>query len=542
MVRKAIDHSGQVLRVKLQPKQWELLRLVMATGPNIPTKLGYGGAASGGKSRALREISYALATSESCTIFIIRRNFGDLYENHIVRFLDEHPEIAHRYSAGRKEFVIPETGSRIVFRYADTLEEVKAMSRGPEARYVFVDQAEQFSDQELFWLSRPNRDPTAGENQCKFVLFFNPGGLGTEYLRRVFWLKQYRGEEKPHQFKFIQAYGWDNYEWFRKEIAGLDVHAFYAMPDAERFEMFIHHTSEGRRLNAFPEAIRIGELMGSFEKFSGQYFAGVWDETKCVLPMSMVDLIVQPWWRRWMAQDWGFADHAAHLWFVAGKLSPLEFSEYFGGTTDYPVDIVIVYREFIVNEMAEKDLAMEVVQRTPVQETRQIRDMFLSPDAWNKTSSANTVADQMNEVFERHGLPRAERANTDRIGGWRRVYNAFRQTSGLVGGIVDKERARQGPLLFISANCPEVISCIPLAVRDETKREDVVRASTLWEDVTDSLRYGIHSMPEAKITAPVEVRYEQQVNSIPDITDRHIASLQFKQKERQKGIRRSWRG
>lgn len=542
MIRKAIDYAGQTIRVKLQPKQWELLRLVQATGPKVATKLGYGGAASGGKSRALREIAYTLATSESCTIFIIRRNFGDLYENHIVRFLDEHPEIAHRYSAGRKEFEIPETGSRIVFRYADTLEEVKAMSRGPEARYVFVDQAEQFSDQELLWLSRPNRDPNADENQCKFVLFFNPGGLGTEYLRRVFWLKQYHGDEKPHQFKFIQAYGWDNYEWFRKECPEFDVHSFYALPDDERFELFIHRTSEGQRLNAFPESIRVGELMGSFEKFSGQYFAGVWDESKCILPISKVEQIIQPWWRRWMGMDWGFADHSCNLWLTAGKLSPVQLEAYFGITSDWPMDIVICYREHVVNETAEKDLAMEIVDKTPSDEKRYLRDMFLSPDAWNKTSSANTVADQMNEVFERHHLPTAEKADTDRIGGWRRLYNGFRQTTGLVGGIADDERAKQGPMLFISSNCPIVISCIPMAVRDDKKAEDVVRAKTLWEDVTDALRYAYKSMPEAKMTAPVEVRYEEQVNSIPDYTQRHLASLQFKQKERSKGVRRSWRG
>ena len=539
-VRKPLDYSGQKIRVKLQPKQWELLRLVQAVGPNIATTLGYGGAASGGKSRALREIAYTLATSESCTIFIIRRNFSDLYENHIVRFLDEHPEIAHLYSAGRKEFTIDRTGSRIVFRYADTLEEVKAMSRGPEARYIFVDQAEQFSDQELFWLSRPNRDPEAAENQCKFVLFFNPGGLGTEYLRRVFWLKQYRGDERPHQFKFIQAYGWDNYEWFRKEVPRLDVYSFYALPDAERFQIFINETSEGRRLNSFPEAIRIGELMGSFEKFSGQFFAGVWDESKCILPMDKAEFIIQPWWRRWMAQDWGFADHACHLWFVAGKLSPREFAQHFDGVCQWPIDVVIVYREHVVNETDEMDLAMQIVEKTPQDELRYITDTFLSPDARQKRTSGNTIADRMNEVFERHGLPAAIDADTDRIGGWRRVYNGFKQSASLVRSEVTEEQSKQGPLLFVSSNCPTLISCIPLAVRDEQKREDVVRAKTLWEDCTDALRYGVKSMPDPKAVAPREHRYKAEVEVIPDYTARNLAAMRFNANESRRQ-RRGWR-
>lgn len=518
------------------------MRLVQAIGPDVATTLGYGGAASGGKSRALREIAYVLASTEpGATIFIIRRNFGDLYENHIVRFLSEHPEIGHLYAAGRKEFELG-NGSRIVFRYGDTVQEVMAMSRGPEARYIFVDQAEQFSEQELFWLSRPNRDPVAKTNQCKYVLFFNPKGLGTEYLRRVFWLKKYKGEEKPHQFKFIQAYGWDNFEWFRTEVPELDVHAFYALSDKARFDLFITRTSEGRRLNSFPPAIRIGELMGSFEQFSGQYFAGVWDENKCVLPISLVEQIIQPWWRRWLAQDWGFADHAATGWFATGKLSPDDCFRYFGMTSDWPIDVIIVYREDVVNETAEPDVAMRIVDRTPPTERKNIKAFYLSNDAFSKEGSARPASDQMDAVLVRYGLPRSERAVQDRVAGWRTVYNGFRQTSALVGATVDQERAKQGPLLFVSSACPELISAIPMAVRDEDDPEDVVRAKTLWEDMTDMLRYGDHSYLNPRGT-PVEVRYAEEVLTIPDYSARHMASLQFKQQERTRQVirRPGWR-
>src|SRR5574340_558344 len=175
----------------------ELLKLIQAEGDSVATWIGYGGARGGGKSDAIRRVMLArrLAVGmERTTGFIIRRNFGDLYENHIVKFMEHWPELNKYYSAQHKEYQFS-NGSRIAFRYADTLQEIQQLSRGPEAMDVFIDQAEQFSDQELLWLHTPNRWPGSRPGQCKTVLTFNPGGVGTEFLRRIFHLRQFRGEE-----------------------------------------------------------------------------------------------------------------------------------------------------------------------------------------------------------------------------------------------------------------------------------------------------------------------------------------------------------
>jgi len=142
--------------------------------------------------------------------------------------------------------------------------------------------------------------------------------------------------------------------------------------------------------------------MGSFDSFAGQYFAGVWDESKCILSMTETEQLIQPWWTRWTATDWGFAHHAVHLWFTSGKLSPEVFASLFGGSSEWPIDVVVVYRELVVNETAEGDLATMMVERTPGDERKFIQREFLSPDAWAKRGSANTVAEQFEDAFRRH--------------------------------------------------------------------------------------------------------------------------------------------
>lgn len=521
--------GNTIVDCSLQPKQYKLFTLLRARGPNAATWIGYGGSRGGGKSGGIRRCAVALALSEDgIIVWIFRRVFDDLKQDHIDQFWKDFADLKDFHRVSDHEILLP-NGSKIKFVYAETKDDVIRKFRGPEAKYIFIDQAEQLSEEELNRIHSANRLPGALPGECKTICCFNPGGVGTEFLRRVFWLKQYKGQEQASDFAFIQAYGWDNYEWFSG--LGLSVAAFYAMSSEARFQLFIEQTDYGRKLNALPSALRLGELLGSFEHFAGQYFAGVWDEDKCVLPASVARAMIQPWWTCWMAQDWGFADHAAHLWLASGKMSPSDAAKHLAIATDWPIEVVIVYRELIVQEMAEADLAMKFVDMTPDDE--QPERFFLSPDAWAKKGSANTVAEQFQAILERHHFPLPEMADNDRIGGWRLLYNGFRQSSSLRGASVDAERARQGPLLFVSADCPGVISSVPLAVRDEDDLNDVVRAPTLWEDVTDALRYAYKSMLAPRSKAPRAIRRQMVYDSVESMTAKALAVRQFDQKERQ---------
>jgi len=540
------SRTNPILDIALQPKQLDLARLMEARGPDVATWIGYGGALGGAKSGAIRRIMLMRRGKYPKTIGVImRRVLADVKENHIQKFWEEYPELRQYYNSTDYEILLPH-GSRIKFMYAENSMEVDRKFYGPEFFDIFIDQAEQFSEAELRTINTRNRAPGAPDGLCKMGLFFNPGGCGTEYLRRVFWLKQYHGKERASDYAFIQSYGWDNYEWMRGtgEISERD---YYALSNDERFQLFIEKSQYGRKLNELPQSIRAGHLLGSFESFAGQYFSGVWDESKCILSVNESEQLIQPWWTRWTATDWGFAHNAVHLWFATGKLSPQTFERMFGGSTDWPMDVVVVYRELVVNATAEADFAGMMVDLTPADERKLIQREFLSPDAWAKRGSANTVAEQMGDVFRRHGLPAPESADDDRIGGWRLMYNGFRQTCALRGAIVDEERAKQGPLLLVSANCPQVISAMPLLTRDNIhpgRLEDVLKTNTLHDDVGDCLRYGYKSMQNPESRAPREVRMQEIFDTYQEPNARAMAFRRFEAEERSRNrVRRGprWR-
>ena len=548
-----------------QPKQQQLLDLFRATGPDAATIIGGGGAKGGGKSVTIRNIALTLAMElgelyPGVVITIVRRVFDDLKKNHIDPLFRHYPELEPYYRAGDRELIIKAKGvsAKIAFAYAETEDDVKRKFLGGyESAIILVDEAQQFSEEELQWIQTAARwtsggGSTSGETRetrgippglCKTGLFFNPGGKGSTYLRRVFWIKQYTPRERAKDFFFMHVFGWDNYEWFRGQV-DITADDFYRLPGEQRFQMFIRDTSEGRKYDAFPQSIRAGYLLGSFDHFEGQYFAGVWDEAKCVLTRAQVEAIVQPWWTRWMAQDWGFGDHDAHLWFAAGKLKPSDWEQHFGGRCDYPMDVVIAYRENVVSDRAEADLAQDLVAMTPQHERKWIRRFFLSQDAFGqraKQTGAHTVGEQFGKTMARNGLPGPEPAYQERVNGWRFMFNCLRQAN-LRGNEVTEERSREGPAFFVSAECPNLIGSIPMAVRDDKDPEDVMRvAGVLWEDCTDAARYGLASMLSGKLKAPVEVRQAEVYNSYQEgeETARAMAMLKFRDEERQ--VRRNTR-
>ena len=559
------------LKILLQPKQADLLALLETTGPDVATILGAGGSRGSAKSGGLRRIAITLAiTHPGSVIYIVRRTLGDLLENHMEKIALEFPEVDAIYRPSDYEYdfsVVPNllpngerNRSRIVFVYAENAIDVARVSYGPECTFLLIDQAEQFTEEELTSFRICNRhtevDPkkTVPPNFAKTCYFFNigVGGLADAYFRRVFHkrdFKPYKGindpGERPGDYAFIQMYGWDNFEWFRGQVE-VAVEEFYQLSSAERFEMFVTRTSEGRKMNALPKHRREGELLGNFDAFTGQYFSDVWDDAR-ILPVELVNRIVQDWWVRWMGQDWAFHEHAYHCWMVTGKVSPADWFRYFGVETEWPVDVVILYRELLISGRAEMDLANDIAEMTPERERKYISNFYLSEDAFGKRSrqrGANTVGEAFSGVMRRHGLPAPTTADQDRVNGHRFMYNCLRQASMRIMR-VDVERAKQGPALFISANCPAAIENIPLAPRDPENPDDVLRvAGVVWEDVVDGIRYALKSKLSPRRIVPSEVRRQEVFNQAAgNPTGQALAMRQFEEAERRRGnvTRPNWR-
>lgn len=302
-----------IINVRLQPKQKQILDYVLSVGKNVATKIGFGGARAAGKSRMMRDVSLIVASEmaqrySGIPLFIMRRNWTQCKENHLSKIQLERPMLTQYYTDKQYEFPSSMNSPRIVFTYADTPDDVERLERGPECFILGTDQAEQLAEYDLQKLNSCNRWPETDTNAAKTILAFNPGGPGTAYLKRVFSDRDFKDNESPDDFVFVQAYGFDNFSWFQGqeiEIKGepLTWDLFYSLPgdlpecgdgkfskswlasipDDNRFKIFVTQTSEGRKHWAKPENIRMGDLFGRFDQFAGQYFSGCWDNKRVVL-------------------------------------------------------------------------------------------------------------------------------------------------------------------------------------------------------------------------------------------------------------------
>jgi hypothetical protein len=547
----------------LQPKQTELGKLFYQASDEAAVWIGGGGSRSGGKSGGLRRIMldrrYSRPGTAGC---IVRRTWPDLRRNHVEPYMREFPQMRDWWGEGKQRFDLP-NGSTIEFMYAENQAEVDKKFWGPEFYDIMVDQAEQFSEQELITIKTANRCPEVPNADCKMGLFFNPGGIGTEFLRRVFSQKRFHCHERATDYSFVHLFGWDNFVWFTG--LGLTPKQFYAMPgmckSAEgakdfmccRFHLFINRTAEGRKLNSLPPSLRAGHLMGSFDSFAGQYYAGVWDESKLILTARQEQALIQPWWNRWMAQDHGFVHHAAVGWFASGRVSPKLFFEVFGVEIPFAVDVVVIYRCDARPETEEGEYIRIQVGQMPPHELKMIKRYFIgwSPDVVARTSSGHSPKDTMNEELRRAGLPWLEEADDGRVPGWRFLYAMMKKTADVLAGKLDPTRddddfedeeksggySLKTPLLFISGDCTDVIESIPMLVRDNKhpgRTEDVLKMPTKADDVGDMVRYGVKSMMNPRGQAPVEVRRAEYQEELGDVsmTSKSIALMNWDTKNK----------
>lgn len=306
-----------IFEVDPQPKQRQLIDMLLAKGRDVPVRIGYGGSRGAAKSRGLRDAALVVASEVAqylpgIVIYIVRQVWGDCEKNHLQEWEREHLPILEWWDGRTKDFSFPlgMGHPRIAFGYGDTFKDLRRFTRGPNIFLVLIDQSEGFQEDELEELHTPNRWPAAGPGGAKTGYFFNPGGSGSEWHERVFFKRDFTNtRETPGNFAFIQGYGWDNWHgWLANEDIRLngvpiDRDTYYSLPgeiplcpsgvyddawldkvaDNERFKIFVRQTSEGAKMWAKPDSIRMGELFGRFDQFAGQFFAGAWQENRIVL-------------------------------------------------------------------------------------------------------------------------------------------------------------------------------------------------------------------------------------------------------------------
>jgi hypothetical protein len=485
--------------IRFQPKQDALYRLCRdGRATTIGVGGSRGGAKSGGGRRVMlrRRIDYPESAG-----MIFRRTYPELLDNHILPMWREFPWLEKGYNKGEKNLTLP-NGSIVMFRYGENQRAIEGFL-GKEFQDIVIDQAESLTELELQYLKSCCRWPGVPDNQCKFILTYNPGGKGSGYLKRIFHLKSFKPDEDPEDYAFIAARGWDNIEWVRDYLKrqGVTERQYYReWNEDQRRECFLKHSSYGRTMLAMPSGVRAGWLYGDFDNFTGQYFENFSDHTNVVPDEEMH---WRPWFKRWIAIDWGFHHNAAVGWFTQG---------YRGDDTAKP--LYWQYREFIRNRMDSGDLANKIAD---LSEGEEIDAIYIGSDAKSERDSGDTPYDRLNQVFRKRGLPLAGLANRDRVGGWRLM-------SELIGKLPSEDDAGQAPEFVMSPRCKRTAETIALMAVSKEKPEDCEKFDANeqgegGDDAADMCRYGLMSRlrPARK---PIEVEMQEKLAPIEDMTER----------------------
>ena len=516
---KIAKNDPNAIHLRLQPKQWELSQLF---DKSHATWIGYGGSRGGAKSGGLRRVMIDRRLKWPGTSgLIFRRVYKELKANHIDKMMDDFPALRKYWHATDQEIVFPaaknEAPSKICFGYAETFEELKRKFFGLEFMDMMVDQGEQLTEQEHRNLKMSCRWPGIPDYQCKYSIFFNPGGVGLQFLKRIFSDKQYKDREDPNDYAFIQAYGWDNVEWVREALKQdkLTERDFYGWNNERRFDYFIARSQYGRDLNALPEALRIGHLLGSLDVFAGQYFDN-FDPSQHVVDST--DLGIKPWHAKWISMDWGFHHDAVVHWHSS------------------EAEVTKTYRERIFSGVGPKAIAQEVVDECK-RNNEKPDAFYLSPDAFAKRTTEDSIAEQMRKVFASYAMPAPSPADDDRVGGWMLMRELLTYRKWV-----------------IASCCTQLIQTLPLMSRDEKKVEDCVKfhggasSGSIGDDAADCARYGLKSRL-GDTPVPHDVQLKAALDTVAEkcgniplgdiITNQHIAHLKFDQ--RYKLQNRPWR-
>lgn len=422
--------------IKLYPPQLEFFK-------SKTRYTAYGGARGGGKSYAARTKAVLMALNYSgIQILFLRRTYGDLNKNHIQPMLKIfHSLIKNKvmkYKDTDKVFSFV-NGSNIHFGYCDNEKDV-IHYQGQSYDVIFMEEATQFTEFQFQCLTECNRSSGLIKGKkFKSRMYFtcNPGGVGHEWVKRLFVDRLYKNNEKEEDYTFIRSSVYDN-----KFLMDND-------PDYVR------------TLENLPEKRKRAMLYGDWDVLEGQYFEEFSRDVHVVEPFE-----IPKHFRRYIAFDYGLDMLACY--FIAlderGK--------------------AYVYKEIYQSGLIISQAAQEILNAKAGEEIYQI---FAPPDMWNKRQeTGRSIA----EIFRTNGLL-LTKANNDRVQGWLDLKEWLKPYE-------DEQGIKTANIVFFK-NCQNLIRSLPLLQYDSKNPNDTSREPHEITHAPDAIRYFVAGRPRKTI-------------------------------------------
>lgn len=424
---------------------------------NFPVTF-YGGARGGGKSKGLRDI-FLLRRFEypGSHGAIFRKSYPDLEANHIRPLFEDYPALKEYWNDQKKIITLPNL-SKLQFCYCANESDVES-HQGREYHDLGIEEAGQWTENMITRLRGSNRSSKEGITP-RTALTGNPGGIGHQYLKRVFVEKRYNEREIPSDYNFIQALVQDNQALLRVDPGYIN------------------------RLNAEPnEALRRAYLFGDWDVWAGQFFGEINRDVHLIDPIA-----IPPHWAREGSYDFGFNHPAAFGWYAMD-----------GDGNAYK------YREFVKAQLRVDEFIAEILK---FDDTRALIKITAGLDCWAKRSNLINKGQGSNpptvaEEFMANGLL-LSRANVDRVLGANQVrkYLAWQNKNG----------APKQPKLRIFNTCPITFDTLTRMQTDPDRPEDVLKVDAVegdpntGDDCYDETRYHLMSRPLLAEAPPLPVK------------------------------------
>lgn len=329
--------------------------------------VGYGGARGGGKSWALRKkITLMCLKYGGIKILLLRRTYPELKENHINTLRTELKGLA-KYKETDKTFTFT-NGSVIKLGYCAADSDV-LQYQGNEYDIICMDEATQFTEYQYQTLTACLRG--ANSFPKRMYLTCNPGGVGHEWVKRLFISKRYKLDENAADYTFIPATVFDNKVLMENDPGYVNM------------------------LNNLDEGLRQAWRDGNWDMLAGRYFSEFDRSIHVIEPFP-----VPEHWRRYRSIDYGL-DCLACVWVAVD-----EHGMYY------------VYREYAESDKIISDGAAAI---TELSDGETIEYTVAPPDLWSRSQES---AKGKNDLFRENGLPLL-RGSNDREAGWLALKNLF---------------------------------------------------------------------------------------------------------------------
>ena len=267
------------------------------------------------------------------------------------------------------------------------------------------------------------------------------GGVGHDWVKRLFIDKEYRGKEKPENYSFIPARVYDNTVLMEADPEYLTT------------------------LESLPEDLRRAHLDGDWDVIEGQFFKE-WRRDKHVCE----PFTIPAHWKRFRAMDWGYNDPCCVLWFAVA-----------------PDKRIYVYDEYYHAQRNVNEVASWIRRQTGA---TKVSYTVGSPDMWQHRGMQNMTrkgitGESIAESLAISGVP-VMPADNSRMVGWQRVREF----------LADAPDGK--PWLQVFSNCTNLIKYMPMMQYDEHDREDAKDGN---DHAPEALRYGLMSRPSPAFAA-----------------------------------------